>query len=362
MFDVPPTEVTRLEWDVTLPYEDKPWQVGLIVGASGAGKTTIARKLFGDLVDAELTWDKASVIDDFADGLSMREISAVCQAVGFNTVPAWLRPYRVLSNGEQFRVELARRLLEGGDLVVVDEFTSVVDRQVAKIGSHAVQKHVRKGNGKFVGVTCHRDVIDWLQPDWTFDPSTREFAWRSVRPRPKLDIEIRPVPYSTWRVFAPFHYLTASLHRSARCWGLYCNGRLASFAGILYRMHPKTRNLWGCSRLVTLPDFQGLGLAFALIDTVGAIYKADGKRLHTYPAHPALIHAFDRSRVWQLRSKPATWQPLNKKSKASATKNFKRAFKWGDNMGTRPNAVFRYVGKPADKQDSERVMAYWKKK
>ena len=87
-------------------------------------------------------------------------------AVGFNTIPAWLRPYGVLSNGEKFRVDLARRLLEGGDLIAVDEFTSVVDRQVAKIGSHAVQKWARGKGRQFVAATCHYDLEDWLQPDW----------------------------------------------------------------------------------------------------------------------------------------------------------------------------------------------------
>jgi len=41
------------------------------------------------------------------------------------------------------------------------------------------------------------------------------------------------------------------------------------------------------SRLVTLPDYQGLGLAFALADRRGAAYKALGRQFHAYPAHPA---------------------------------------------------------------------------
>ena len=120
MFDVPPSEKARLEWNVEIPIEARKWNVGLIVGPSGAGKTTIARELFGDALDRPLEWGGASVVDDFDSKLSMQDISRVCQAVGFNTIPAWLRPFRVLSNGEQFRVELARRLIEGDGLVVVE--------------------------------------------------------------------------------------------------------------------------------------------------------------------------------------------------------------------------------------------------
>ena len=48
MFDVPPTEQSKLEWHGDLPIEDGAWHVGLIVGPSGSGKTLIARQLFAE--------------------------------------------------------------------------------------------------------------------------------------------------------------------------------------------------------------------------------------------------------------------------------------------------------------------------
>ena len=162
MFDVPPSDTQRLEWHIDAPIESRDWNVGLIVGPSGSGKTTVARKLFGDALDRPLKWESLGVIDDFSDDLSIEDVAAVCQSVGFNTIPAWLRPFAVLSNGEKFRVSIARAMLEHPDPVVVDEFTSVVDRQVAQFGSHAIQKFVRKNQRRFVAVTCHYDVIEWL--------------------------------------------------------------------------------------------------------------------------------------------------------------------------------------------------------
>lgn len=181
LFDVPPQEKARLEWHADLPIEEREWNIGLIVGPSGCGKTQLASKLWP--MQSEYDWPPTdAVIDAFPSELSVEEIASVCSAVGFNTIPAWLRPYRVLSNGEQFRVTLARRLSEVGEdeVCVVDEFTSVVDRQVAQIASHAVQKYIRRQGGQFVAVTCHYDVIDWLQPDWTYEPATNTFAWRSL--------------------------------------------------------------------------------------------------------------------------------------------------------------------------------------
>jgi len=338
MFDVPPRKESVLRWQAEVPIEDRPWSVGLIVGPSGCGKSTIARDMWGDLVDRPLTWGAPAVVDDFGADHSMDDIAKACQAVGFNTIPAWLRPFHVLSNGEQFRASLARRLLESKGLVVVDEFTSVVDRQVAAIGAHAVQKHTRRNGGQFVGVTCHYDVIDWLQPDWVFDPSSLAFEWRSVQPRPSIEVEIRKVKWAEWRRFAPFHYLTAKLHRAAQCFVLYVNGSPAAFAGMLPRPTSGVKgrvSIMGCSRLVTLPDYQGLGLAFVLIDKLAEAYKAVGLRVRTYPAHPALIRAFDRSKRWALAIKPGK---IRRRTGGGCL---------GSTLGAsdRPCAVFEWAGK-----------------
>lgn len=259
MFDAPPSDVCRLSWQADLPIEEQPWNVGLVVGPSGSGKTTVMRHVWGD--PPELAWGAASVIDDVAEGIGVDRIAETFGSVGFNTIPAWMRPYRVLSNGERFRVDIARRLLELPDPVIVDEFTSVVDRQVAKVASHAIQKHVRKRGRQFVAVGCHYDVIDWLQPDWVLDMATCSFTRRSLQRRPSLECVAARVPFTAWSVFAPFHYLTSELHRSARTFGLWVEGRLAAFAGVLYRPHATAHGIFGVSRLVTLPDWQGLGLS-----------------------------------------------------------------------------------------------------
>ena len=344
MFDVPAQQKCRLEWRGDFPIEAEDWNVGLIVGPSGCGKSSIAKHVFGDSVT--LDWSAPSVIDDFAQSLSMQEISEMCQAVGFNTIPAWMRPYSVLSTGERFRADIARRMLELPDPVVIDEFTSVVDRQVAKIGAHAVQKYVRKKGRKFVAVSCHSDIIGWLQPDWMLEPATMTFARRSLQRRPSLEIEIKRVVYAAWKLFAPFHYLTADLHKSAACFVLFCDGQPASFAGTLYRPHPTAKGIIGISRAVTLPDWQGLGLAFVLADTLGAAHKAIGNRLHLYPAHPSFIRSADRSPRWAMTKKPgefsrkkgATCSLVGRKTVASLVTPACDAF------GGRPCAVFEYIG------------------
>ena len=340
MFDVPAAEYARLEWHGAMPIEERPWNVGLIVGPSGAGKTSIMRRVFGE--PEAFAWSGASVIDDFDARFGVGAVADICMAVGFNTIPAWLRPYRVLSNGEQFRVDLARRLLEGGDLVVCDEFTSVVDRQVARIGANAVQKYIRKAARQFVAVTCHYDLEDWLQPDWVFEPATMTFRWRSVQRRPAIECVVRHVPHAAWNQFSRFHYMTAELSRSARCFQLDVDGAPAAFAATLFRPHPRVSNIYGISRVVTLPDFQGLGLVFALIDRIAAAYRAKGFRLRGYPAHPSFIRSMDRSPVWRLDKPPG---------RVTNNRNDTTTIGAGS-FGGRPCAVFEYVGPAGPKEDA----------
>lgn len=82
----------------------------------------------------------------------------------------------MLSNGEKMRCDLARAILSDDELFVFDEFTSVVDRNVAKVGSFAMQKAIRKQkNKRMIAVTCHFDVEDWLLPDWVFNTNDMTF-------------------------------------------------------------------------------------------------------------------------------------------------------------------------------------------
>lgn len=150
------------------------WQIGLIVGGSGTGKSTIANEIFSNNVIQGFEYTHKSVVDDMPKNMSLKEISKLFYSVGFGSVPSWLKPYHVLSNGEKMRVDIARALAEK-DLIVFDEFTSVVDRKVARTTSIAINKAIKKSNKQFVAISCHFDITEWLQPDWVFNTDTMQF-------------------------------------------------------------------------------------------------------------------------------------------------------------------------------------------
>lgn len=155
--------------------EGKDWSVGLIVGGSGTGKSTIAKELYSENYFFSHKYKAQSVIDDMPEGASVKEITKAFTSVGFSSPPSWLKPYSVLSNGEKMRCDLALCLLKDDPVFVFDEFTSVVNREVAKTASFAIQKAIRKTDRKFIAVSCHSDIIEWLQPDWIYNTDEQRF-------------------------------------------------------------------------------------------------------------------------------------------------------------------------------------------
>jgi hypothetical protein len=336
MFDVPPAKRSQTRWEVNLPLEERPWQIGLIVGPSGCGKSTIARELFGPALISGFEWpgDK-SVIDAFPKQMGIKDITGLLSAVGFSSPPSWLRPFHALSNGEQFRITMARALAELPDLAVIDEFTSVVDRTIARIASCAVANAVRRTKQQFVAASCHYDIIDWLNPDWTYDPSCNEFTWRCLRRRPEIRLEVARVHHQAWRIFRQHHYLTSDICIKAECFLGFVEGRPAAFTAVLHKP-TVSGGMYAEHRTVCLPDFQGVGLGNALSEFVASLYVGrKGKPYCSTTSHPGMIQHRCRSPNWKMTRKPSfNSTPTMQQFVATAA-------------CTRFTASFRYVGPPA---------------
>lgn len=149
--------------------------------------------------------DDAPIIEAIAPDKPFDQVTAALSAVGLGSVPAWLRPYRVLSTGERFRAELARLVCEAPSRAMVDEFTSVVDRQIARIGAFAFAKAWRRTGGQCVLLSCHYDILDWVQPDWVYDTAAGRFTGRWLRRRPPIELTIRKTDWSWWPYFGELY-------------------------------------------------------------------------------------------------------------------------------------------------------------
>lgn len=288
--------------DLPDPAED--WHLGVIVGPSGSGKTSLGRKLFGDesLIYEPAGWPQDKpIVDGIAVGGDFDAVTGALAAVGLGTVPAWLRPYHALSNGEKFRADLARIVAEAYPQVVVDEFTSVVDRQIAKIGALAFQKAWRRTGGQCVLLSCHYDILDWVEPDWVFDTSTGVLSRGRLR-RPKLDLEIWQTDARYWPAFEPHHYLKLPPMPSCTYFVGAVDGEIVVHLGFSPRL--EIGGVRAC-RMVVMPEWQGAGVGMRFLNEL-SLWHLQGnskygdrvKAVYFSTSHPGLAAALRRDKHW----------------------------------------------------------------
>jgi ABC-type lipoprotein export system ATPase subunit/GNAT superfamily N-acetyltransferase len=326
MFDIPAKGKLQTTINVDFPLEPNGWSVGAIVGASGSGKTTVARYVFDEgsvLLPRPEQWSGKPIVDEFPKELSVDQIVSGLTSVGLSSSPTWLKPFHVLSMGEQARAHTARALLAGQLLdapTVLDEFTSVVDRTVARSLSVAVARWVRQNQQRFVAVSCHKDILPWLDPDWVLDLDTRRFLQPSSgRGRPPIQLRVYPGSLEAWTLFAQHHYMSADISRSARVFLATVEfpdegqERLAGFFSILPVVGMK--GWWRGHRTVVLPDYQGLGIGNQMVERVADwLWWTERKRYRATTSAPGLVkHRLKRPERWRLASGPANRAPSGNK-------------------------------------------------
>ena len=313
MFDVTVAEKSTQKFAFDdLPIDDADWKIGLIVGPSGSGKSSVARHVFGKQLYECGNWPTDKAVIDCIDGDSVRDVTQLLIAVGFSSPPSWIKPYHVLSNGERFRCDLARALstqtanhnpqspspISQPSTVVFDEFTSVVDRNVAKVGSAAIARGIKSGRMpcRFVAVTCHYDVTEWLEPDWVLDMATGSVTRRSLR-RPAVHLRIVRCKRAAWELFKRHHYLSTDIPQGCRLYMAIWNDEPAAIC-VIVPMFGK-RNHWRISRIVTLPDYQGIGIGSTLFDAVAEMYAETGVRVGATASHPSILAHCSNSPRWR---------------------------------------------------------------
>lgn len=347
-FDLSSKGTSVIEWDVDvqLPAE---WSVGVIVGPSMAGKSTLAAELFpGELVNqGDWPWPKNECIGDgFPKTTSIDDITGFLSSVGFSSPPDWLKPYHALSNGGKFRVDLARTLAERPKRAVIDEFGSLVHFDARRVAAAAAAKAVRRRGGQLVALCVHRDAVEYFEPDWIIDivpgqPVRLQDARGLVR-RPDIELEIVRCDRKAWQLFGPSHYLSHDLQKCSQCYCGLVNGQPAVFTAVIFFPHA-THPGWREHRTVCLPDFQGIGIGNRMSEYVASLYKATGRPYYSSTSHPAMIRHRARSALWWMTRRPGIVKPHR-----GGSEKMKMA---GAASTGRITAGFRYVG-PARAEDA----------
>lgn len=304
--------VTRVTNNLYLP---ESWNIGVIYGGSGTGKSTLLRT-FGEIKTP--TFDPTKPLISNFDFTTPENAANILSSMGLASVPSWLRPFHTLSNGEQDRARIAWLIgsASNDDVVLIDEFTSVVDRDVAAAMSNSISKYIARTGKRVVLASCHFDIMEWLQPDWIYSPTKGRVEIRDcLRRRPQIQLEVFRCRYETWNVFKQHHYLTDELNKAAKCYCVTWNDKPVAFIGVLPFPSGWVQNAFRVSRLVVLPDFQGLGIGFKLLSYVSSLYVAEGMKMYIKTTNPGLGE--------KLISSPSLWRETSKYTKGITEKSLK---------------------------------------
>lgn len=348
MFDIPLEErsTTVIKNNIRAPDN---FQIGCIVGPSGAGKTTLL-KTFGE--PYEHKWDGSqSIISNIGHSFKLEpeKAASILSAVGLSTVPSWVRPHHHLSNGEQFRADLAAAIAHSlsneNSVILIDEFTSVVDRNVAKAASFALQKYIRKSGSKVIVSSCHDDILEWLNPDWTYNPLEEKTVVNETRgwsvQRPQIELTILRAEYKAWDLFKRYHYLTEDLNKVAKIFVAYWDGVPVACSCTLPFPNGGIQNGWRASRTVVLPDYQGLGIGVKLSDFIASMVKCGDGRYFSRHSHIAFAAHRINNPNWKETavSRKVHTHPGNEE--------------WGWKANNRECWSFEYIGEPSSWGDAE---------
>jgi len=291
----------------------EPFNIGLIVGSSGVGKTTLLKEYNKNFKSK--TYNNDIIINNFH---SYEEGKKRLLGVGLNSIPTWLLNINQLSNGEYYRALMALNL---EDNAIFDEFTSVVDRPTAKSMALNVGKYIRKNNLKNIVIASpHRDIIEYLEPDWVYDLNEEKIILKdNLRRRENIKIKFKNCGKELWGIFSKHHYLDEILNKSSNVFLAFWGDVLVGFYAVLAFPSGTVKNAFRGHRLVVLPEFQGMGIGNAISNSIAQYYKDNGKVFYIRTIHPAIGEYMEKSTLWSPTARNKT--AIDIKDKENIFKN-----------------------------------------
>jgi ABC-type ATPase with predicted acetyltransferase domain len=282
------------------------WNIGLVYGSSGSGKTTSIKQLFGNNIFDSILDEEIPIINQLPDNLTYSECASLLNGIGLNSVPCWIRPVKTLSNGQKARAEAVLLMCQDREIVFIDEWTSVVDRTVAKAMSVCLYKYAKKHNKKIVLLSCHYDILEWLNPDWMIDCNKQEFQLPKsedffFKRREELKFDIKKIGRRSWKYFSKYHYLNENLPGGKiYLYGLFHKGDQIGFqcyAGYV----PNNPEILHFNRTVVHPDYNGLGLGIKMINETSRLLKQEVRcrimgKFSSVPVFKAMI----KNKKWKF--------------------------------------------------------------
>lgn len=219
-FGIPPREAPR-EIVSDLKVALSPGRIVLVTGPSGSGKSSVLRAIADEVGGSERVTAarfprNRSVVDCVAPNAPMAVALEILTACGLGEPRLWVRRFRDLSDGEQFRAALARAIgravrSKTSPVIFCDEFTAILHRRIAKGIAYNLRKLVTRHSLRLVVATTSDDIAGDLQPDQhvALGGATTEVVERAPRRQVmslRRRVRVAPGSVRDYRVFGPMHY------------------------------------------------------------------------------------------------------------------------------------------------------------
>jgi hypothetical protein len=163
-----------------LELEVRRGDVVYITGQSGGGKSVLLRELAAQMgaeglcvvnLDA-IAFTDEPLIDQI--GKDTNDAIRLLGIAGISDAYLYVRKPHELSDGQRYRLRLAKAIETGADVWVADEFLAVLDRTAAKVIAYSLQKAARRAGVTLMVATTHTDMVDDLYPSLYVEKRFRE--------------------------------------------------------------------------------------------------------------------------------------------------------------------------------------------
>lgn len=142
-----------------------------VTGQSGSGKSVVLRELRRLMADAGqrvasiddfVFADDANVIDQL--GKTTSDALGLLSMAGLNDAYLFVRKPSEMSDGQKYRLKIAKLIESGADVWVADEFGAVLDRVTAQVVASNLQRAARAVGATVIVATTHEDLKNALRP------------------------------------------------------------------------------------------------------------------------------------------------------------------------------------------------------